>query len=184
MYDYGGKGEADLVVGTIRGVRAWDYAGGRLVAPFKRRLSPPWKNGENVSECLPIPFLMDLYRDLKWGGGTDHIFDCVCGFYACYDEQDFEHRERVRLYGIEGVIEGYGKTTVGTLGFRCEKAKIVALTPVRYGWMGWFAGVHKFILFAHWRLKRNYPDAEVFRSRKKMYRKYPVTRPSMVDWRS
>lgn len=54
----------------------------------------------------------------------DHHYDpsCGCGFWA-YDEAGFVPQGKVI-----GVIEGYGKTTIGTKGFRCEKARIVALS--------------------------------------------------------
>lgn len=55
---------------------------------------------------------------------SGHRFDpaCECGFWA-YDEGGF------KAHGsVVGVIEGYGKTTVGTKGFRSEKARIVALS--------------------------------------------------------
>lgn len=54
---------------------------------------------------------------------SGHRFDseCQCGFWA-YDEGSFTPHGKVI-----GVIEGYGKTTIGTKGFRAEKAKIVAL---------------------------------------------------------
>lgn len=54
---------------------------------------------------------------------SDHRFDpdCQCGFWA-YDEAGF------KPHGVViGVIEGYGKVTVGTKGFRAEKARIAAL---------------------------------------------------------
>ncbi|MGZ4807633.1 MAG: hypothetical protein ACXV5U_14750 [Ilumatobacteraceae bacterium] len=55
---------------------------------------------------------------------SGHRFDpdCKCGFWA-YDEAGFEE-----LGDVVGVIEGYGKATIGTKGFRCEKARIVALS--------------------------------------------------------
>lgn len=52
-----------------------------------------------------------------------HLFDpnCECGFWA-YDEDGFT------AHGpVTGVIEAYGKVTIGTKGFRAEKARIVAL---------------------------------------------------------
>lgn len=50
---------------------------------------------------------------------------CGCGFWAYYGEGlDSPYAGQNR---IAGVIEGYGRTTLGTKGFRCEKAKIVAL---------------------------------------------------------
>lgn len=55
---------------------------------------------------------------------SGHRFDpnCKCGFWA-YDEAGF-----VAHGSVVGVIEGYGKTTVGTKGFRSEKARIIALS--------------------------------------------------------
>lgn len=54
---------------------------------------------------------------------TGHRFDpaCQCGFWA-YDEAGFTPHG-----SVVGVIEGYGKVTVGTKGFRAEKARIVGL---------------------------------------------------------
>lgn len=56
-------------------------------------------------------------------GQSGHRFDasCQCGFWA-YDEGGFAPHGT-----IIGVIEGFGKTTIGTKGFRCEKARIAAL---------------------------------------------------------
>lgn len=55
---------------------------------------------------------------------SGHRFDadCQCGFWA-YDEAGFKpHGD------VIGAIEGYGKVTVGTKGFRAEKARIVAIS--------------------------------------------------------
>lgn len=56
--------------------------------------------------------------------GSDHRFDpsCQCGFWA-YDEASFAAQGE-----IVGVIDAYGKTTIGTKGFRAEKARIVGLS--------------------------------------------------------
>lgn len=57
-------------------------------------------------------------------GPPPHRFDpsCECGFWA-YDEAGFTPQGE-----IVGVIDAYGKTTIGTKGFRAEKARIVALS--------------------------------------------------------
>lgn len=54
---------------------------------------------------------------------TGHDFDanCQCGFWA-YDEHSFSPHGQV-----VGIIDAFGKTTIGTRGFRAEKAQIVAL---------------------------------------------------------
>lgn len=81
---------------------------------------------------------------------SGHSFDpdCQCGFWA-YDEHTFtSHGD------VTGIIEGYGKTTIGTRGFRCEKARIVAL--LREHKDGYLS------LSAWFRLQRLYPDAAFY----------------------
>jgi hypothetical protein len=51
--------------------------------------------------------------------------DCSCGFYAYWQMDEWltwraGHR-------ITGVIDGYGNITLGTKGFRCSKARILAM---------------------------------------------------------
>jgi hypothetical protein len=60
--------------------------------------------------------------------------DCTCGYYAYYDIE----REHSRGYDpfsesscIRAIIEGYGLVTVGTRGFRAQKARLVALIGQR-----------------------------------------------------
>lgn len=54
---------------------------------------------------------------------ADRLENCGHGFYGYYDgSNDYYQHGRVM-----GVIEGYGETIVGTRGFRCMKARIVAL---------------------------------------------------------
>lgn len=83
---------------------------------------------------------MGSYGELKFTEGKDgrHAApseDCKCGFYAY---TDVEHNE-IDSYNesddfVLGVIKGSGRTLIGTRGFRCEKAEIVALRdPTRGG---------------------------------------------------
>ncbi len=81
---------------------------------------------------------------------STHAFDssCECGFWA-YDELGFTSHGRVT-----GIIEGYGRTTIGTKGFRCEKARIVALCR---------EDDDKVLTLSEWlQLKALYPDAEFY----------------------
>lgn len=107
----------------------------RAVAP-KKHLGRKKKRGY-VSDPLA-----DWERDLLYGAprqhpcgadltcdgykhtvSTGHHFDpaCNCGFWA-YDEAGFKPHG-----SVVGVIEAFGKTTIGTKGFRAEKARIVGL---------------------------------------------------------
>ncbi len=51
--------------------------------------------------------------------------DCGCGFWAYFDLNPSEFRMGEKP--IVGVIKGYGRTLLGSRGFRCEKAEIVGL---------------------------------------------------------
>lgn len=89
-----------------------------------------------------------------------HRFDpnCECGFWA-YDEHTFTaHGD------ITGIIEGYGKTTIGTRGFRCEKARIAALCREHDG---------KPLSLSLWlRLQQLYPEAAFYETRDEMVSKH------------
>lgn len=63
----------------------------------------------------------------SWAEWQGHTFEkCECGFYAFTSEDDPEYMQAGRVLGI---IEGYGETLIGTRGFRCSKARILALAP-------------------------------------------------------
>lgn len=89
---------------------------------------------------------------------------CTCGFYAFFDNDENQWHEPGQ---IKGLIEGYGLTTVGTRGFRCEKAKIRALIlPERRRTTATDA------------VQRNYPDLPVFASRRLAFAEFPLTPPA------
>lgn len=82
----------------------------------------PWVPGENHAGCL-------RHRAagmLPVRGEEGHVAPqkgCHCGFWAYWDLHDAPHGN----WDVAGVIEGYGKSTIGPLGFRVAKARIVAL---------------------------------------------------------
>lgn len=53
---------------------------------------------------------------------------CTCGFYAYTSPRALYANSTGGSPEVFGVIKGYGKATLGTKGFRIEKAEIVALT--------------------------------------------------------
>lgn len=89
----------------------------------------------------------------------DLMEHCTHGFHAYYEgSNDYgEDDERVN-----GVIEGYGETVVGTRGFRSMKARIVALhipkdVPYKYDTL----------------VRRNYPLIPIFDSFRDMMKEFP-----------
>lgn len=127
-----------------------------------------WTPGENKAVCLA-----DLKRTvgMLYTAGymvtqtqtlpADHDMDnCPHGFYAYYDgSRDYHDRG-----DVTGVIQGDGETVVGTKGFRCMKARILAVK---------FASSMPDMV--RQRITRLYPDVAVFRSLDQMLAEYPTT---------
>lgn len=144
--------QAGFAVGVVRGVRSFNVDKlGRLRGISYSQI---WVPGENEAECRAQA--VDLYQATqqrlsyyfdsinvnggvyvptqRWITGTNEaearesskahsLSDCKHGFYAYYDgSNDYRDADRV-----SAVIEGYGETVIGTRGFRCMKARIVAL---------------------------------------------------------
>lgn len=108
----------ELVVGTVRGYRRWDVRNGHLKAVS---WGTKWTAGVNTATCrMPFGRLF---------GGT-HITagrGCSCGFYAYFHPKDAFYSG-----AVQGVVEGYGRVTLGSKGFRAEKARILGLVAPRF----------------------------------------------------
>lgn len=109
-----------FAAGVVRGVRSFSVDDlGRLTGIHYKQV---WMPGENLAECRREH---DFGRPPKTV--TDfgaHLPDCNCGFYGYYDGSN-DYRSSGST--ITAVIEGYGSTVIGSRGFRCSKARIVAL---------------------------------------------------------
>lgn len=138
----------ELALGSVTGIRSWNVDKlGRLVGAA----SHIWSPGEQSAECsspmmlqyvglfgssASVPGYLRREEEARQKALKDHRLDgCTCGFYAFYDGSTSYHKEG----WVDGVISGYGKTVIGTKGFRCEKAKLIALavpgSARRLGWM-------------------------------------------------
>lgn len=78
-----------------------------------------------------VPRVMAGYAAKGCGNGNlDSAMDaaCSCGFYAYHSKNavGYSTRHGARVLAL---IEGYGKVVVGALGFRAQKARIVAIVP-------------------------------------------------------
>jgi hypothetical protein len=118
--------EAGFAAGSVTGVRWW-----QLLDPGRRPGEPPgpdavlhgardvWVPGENRAVCGGV---------FGWQEEAAHkapVEDCGCGFWA-YWKQSAASPVGGKCQ-VLGVVEGYGTTLIGELGFRCEKARILAL---------------------------------------------------------
>jgi hypothetical protein len=122
-----------LAAGSVTGVRLWHVDMPSVAAVVSG--TPPrvdglltgcfagvWNRGENVAVCgggsQGAP---PCQRDLVPGPG------CGCGFWAYWA---LRYAWRCDYYWrgeVIGVIQGYGRTRIGTRGCRCGKARILGL---------------------------------------------------------
>lgn len=108
--------------------------------------------------------------------------NCQCGFYAYFDggndylRDDFSAMSYAGMFltrtedkaaRVGAIVNAWGKATVGSRGFRAEKAEIVALI-VPSG----TAARHE---VAFTKARRNYPDVQVFDTEKDAVRAFPLT---------
>lgn len=110
-------GGAPLIAGTLTGVRAFGVRESGWLQPAVTGVPHRYTEGENVASC-----------DTFYGSlGRHQVASqaCSCGFYA------YHPRALVRTYGnpltISAMVEGYGRVTVGSRGFRAEKMRLLCL---------------------------------------------------------
>lgn len=170
----------EFVVGSAKGIRVWRTDSlGRLTGWTHREV---WTPGENVARCRKGE--VDTYTRLSIYYGLDgeraepcESIDpaCACGYWAYHSgTPDFGSSE-----GVVGIIEGYGKTTIGTKGFRCEKARILAFAFPKS-----LCGCSHDLPFAQTSeveatVRCNYPDVPTFDSVDDMVAAFPPDKPEL-----
>lgn len=114
-----------LVAGTIHGFRHFEVRPGSLYLRSPLRTGYRWKPEENTASC----------GDYGWLA-RHHVAEqfCECGFYA-YRYPWFSAYGSPRR--AMGVIEAYGRVSVGRRGFRAEKARLVAVCIPRGAGRRW-----------------------------------------------
>lgn len=92
------------------------------------------------------------------------MLSCQCGYYAYFDTANNPHHNKGNVHAI---IEGYGTITVGSRGFRAEKAKLLAVVikPKR-----WNDATSE-------RLRHNYPDVRFFGDKGEAFDAFPLIAP-------
>lgn len=107
-----------LAVGSVFGIRWWNLKAPDGIHLRLHGVQAPWQPGENIASCAACR----PGRECMHSEVPDE--NCGCGFWAYWTVN------AAPLYGqrrVMGVVEGYGRTLIGDKGFRCEKARIVAL---------------------------------------------------------
>lgn len=149
---FSGKGESELVAGTLRGYRSWNVdLDGRLwsigcgmpwdARVMRARCRKPGTHThpytDQVNLIVPGSLVVNTITNTRERRCSNYDCpdipqhpvpdrDCTCGVYGWYVPvwTAIEHRGNVM-----GVIECEGRVVLGTSGFRAEKATIVAVAP-------------------------------------------------------
>jgi hypothetical protein len=167
----------DFAVGLVRGVRSWDVTDdGMLLGVVYHQLWTPDVNQalcrrrEPIAQGYPlgaagmliVPAKPPIPPEEYVPPVPRHMFDCQCGFYAYYDGSNDYYRGDYAVHRrVTGVVEGWGEVAVGTRGFRCTKARVVAIYL-----SDMFTGNVD-------QLRANYPDVAYFDTFTEMISEFP-----------
>lgn len=131
--DYVGVGFA---VGKVTGARAFQVTPHGLLTGLY--FPQYWTPDVNTAACRKrqvghmmyggrSPGIVD-YNSEEPDIPLGHLSSCRCGFYGFYDgSNDFNKASKPKPEFVSAVIEGWGECVIGTRGFRCTKARIIAL---------------------------------------------------------
>lgn len=144
-------GDRQLALGSLTGIRSFKVDRlGRLTGVSYPEV---WKPGVNHARCSRMSRPLDPYSYLAAAVAGFGVMDvqramrrkevssppvsltkkpqhragempCSCGYYAYFDRGHNPHHNGAQ---VEGIVQGHGVTTVGSRGFRAERAEIVAL---------------------------------------------------------
>lgn len=114
--DFGGPVEDfALELGSVTGVRGFRVLPSGFLHGITH-VEAVYGPGVNIAKCHMC--------------GTKDIANCTCGFYA-YFSGDRSRMGFMEYGDVGAIVRGYGRTVVGTRGFRASKSDLVALFPLR-----------------------------------------------------
>lgn len=165
-----------MVVGSILGYRAFSY--GHTSGLLAGALRPTvWTDSQNTARCMSP----------NAHPGPPPAKTCKCGLYGMHnwmhveemtvlssfsrwirDKEGSDHFAEKHSF-VYGVIEAWGRTYVGSRGFRAEHARILAVTPP----MCQRRDGCKLSDPTLWRFER-YPDLPIYSTMKEIAQAYPV----------
>lgn len=116
--------DASLALGSVTGIRYWSVGTG----PFHDDTGQPvvqlkgaralWRPGENAAVCNGPE---------RHPAGQIPVRRCGCGFWAYWAEDPHRGGSYVTSPDVAGMVQGWGRYRAGTRGFRCAKAKLLAV---------------------------------------------------------
>ena len=185
--------DPQLALGYVTGVRMFDFGGpaprgrhflgsdqvGELTGNYGGR----WADGEVEAVCKNGHMHADQVPSAS----------CGCGFWAYWTADDAARVWRPTR-PVMGVVEGYGPTRIGDVGFRSKLARIVALAivfdfhteiadgPTRDGWTEIVPAApmdsrknHELLAMAEDTLGERYPSARIYSTTAAMLATHPTS---------
>lgn len=193
--------ELPVAAGTVRGIRAW-----YMSSVHERAFTWDVRTMPDALVKLTGMYGWDWPAGTAWNQadcarflpGNTHrapASTCGCGFWAYWRAGEPGQITNIRDFAIvTGVIEGAGKVIIGTKGFRCERARILALAVTRVQ-MHSSAGWHRVVTLGSGEVRR-VPDmlpeelmavltekwrVPVFGSQAEMVAEFPLTDSYLPD---
>ena len=160
------KEEVPLVIGALRGRRnfkvmehleADNLADAKVVLTSPSHSDFTWFDGENIALCGCMRYSSTNPETEKHTPGEMHA---GCGFYAYTNHKYFEYEHNTQAIGV---VEGYGRMTVGDLGFRAQKARILGISFKES------LGFLERLLF-----EKEYPNVQIFDTPDQMFEEIPL----------
>jgi hypothetical protein len=132
----GPEGEAFFNNGLI-GARWFKVVHGTITGVFHAQ---EYVDGNNIAVCntnqlgMPVMLNANTFAQSKVADASHKVAGqgCRCGFYAYFKEQNTflplpTMDKEVDVEALMGIIEGWGTVTLGPLGFRCSRCRVIAL---------------------------------------------------------
>lgn len=117
--------EPKLFPGSVFGLRSWALLRQGPKMELRGNYGQTWHTGTNTAICI------GRYRSHP--ANVVPKKGCSCGFYMYWGlEQLHDAAADKRVYGV---VEGWGRTIIGTKGFRCQYAHIRALCVPGAAWI-------------------------------------------------
>lgn len=125
--------EMPLAVGHVTGIRNWYLKMAGTEYFLEGQWLAQWSSGVNEAVCRPAASKVYANTPAHVPAHSAPFTPCGCGFWAYWHPHpSLAHSP------LTGIIRGYGHVIVGSRGFRCQKAEILAFTISP--WFRWKAG--------------------------------------------
>ena len=131
-FDERGAADFSLAPGRVLGLRQWSVAPPDLSgSPLDTSWNPQYITGATGKQWTNRVFEAECTYNKNHRPPVDvdeQGIECGCGCWAYFSPGGMNDWTKPGAVALTGIIEGTGRVLIGELGFRCQRARIVALT--------------------------------------------------------